>query len=346
MADGPIVLNARVAARTRISGVERWAREVGVRLHALRPDLYISLAPPPALRDRRAGQAWEQLALPALAARRQASVVFSPANLAPLAWPRNVIVVHDAAVLRDPGAYSPLYRAWHASFGLAGARRAAAIVTVSEFSRGELVELAGLDPERIAVIAGGVDGRFRPDADAQAAARRHGLGRPYVLTVATEDRRKNLGALEPVAARLRADGIDLVRAGGSRPQFAAADPARGVRTLGYVDDGELPGLYAGALAFVLPSRYEGFGLPCLEAMACGTPVVAADRGGLPEACGGAALLVDPDDPAALADAVARAAMDGKLRATLRADGVRRAAEATWERAASSVHRLLTEVAGH
>jgi glycosyltransferase involved in cell wall biosynthesis len=81
-------------------------------------------------------------------------------------------------------------------------------------------------------------------------------------------------------------------------------------------------------------------------MACGTPVVAADRGGLPEACGGAALLVDPDDPAALADAVARAAMDGKLRATLRADGVRRAAEATWERAASSVHRLLTEVAGH
>ena len=109
--------------------------------------------------------------------------------------------------------------------------------------------------------------------------------------MATQDRRKNLSVLNRTGAALAELGIELVWAGDARPQFGANGLVSGMRRLGWVADADLPGLYAGAAAFVLPSRYEGLGLPCLEAMACGAPVVAADRAALPETCGDAALLV-------------------------------------------------------
>jgi glycosyltransferase involved in cell wall biosynthesis len=307
--------------------------------------------PRPRAQRRLLGQAWEQLALPARASALQAALVFSPANLAPLAWPRNVLVMHDAAALREPQAYSRAYRAWHATAGLAAARRAIGVVTVSEFSRRELVDLAGLDPSRLTVIPGGVDARFAPGGDPARVAGRLGLTRPYVLTIATDDRRKNVEKLAPVARALAQEGIELVWAGDRRPYFATAAAGvgagvgSGVRSLGYVDDDDLPGLYAGARAFVLPSRYEGFGLTCLEAMACGTPVVAANRAALPETCGDAALLVNPDDGAALTQAVHIAATDATARVALRAAGLRRAAQFTWDRTAARLDALLTELAG-
>jgi glycosyltransferase involved in cell wall biosynthesis len=313
--------------------------------------------PRPRAQRRLLAQAWEQFALPARASALEAALVFSPANLAPLAWRRNVLVMHDAAVLREPEAYSRAYRAWHATAGLASARRALGVITVSEFSRRELIDLAGLDPSRLTVIPGGVDARFAPGADPARAARRLGLTRPYVLTIATDDRRKNVEKLAPVARALAREGIELVWAGDRRPYFAtagaggaageagAADAAGGVRSVGYVDDADLPGLYAGSRAFVLPSRYEGFGLTCLEAMACGTPVIAADRAALPETCGDAAILIDPDDPQAIAGAVMRAATDAALRDDLRRRGLARAAQFSWDRTAARVDELLSELAG-
>ena len=327
-----------------MTGVERWAHEVIGRLTALGPARYVVAQPRPRAQGRLLGQAWEQLALPAQASALQAALVFSPANLAPLAWPRNVLVMHDAAALREPQAYSRAYRTWHATAGVAAARRALGVVTVSEFSRRELIDLAGLDPSRLTVIPGGVDARFEPGADPARAAGRLGLTRPYVLTVATDDRRKNVEKLAPVARALAQEGIELVWAGDRRPYFAAAAAAAGVRSLGYVEDDDLPGLYAGARAFVLPSRYEGFGLTCLEAMACGTPVVAADRAALPETCGNAALLVDPDDGAALTQAVRIAATDAAAREALRAAGLRRAGQFSWDRTAARVDALLSRLA--
>ena len=340
-----IVLNRRAATRPTITGVERFTDAVIGRLAALGPDRYVVAEPRPRARGRLRAQAWEQAVLPARAARQRAALVFSPANLAPLAWPRNVLVMHDAAVLREPEAYSRAYRAWHARVGVAGARRAVAVITVSEFSRRELIELAGLDPTRLTVIPGGVDARFAPDADPAPAAARLGLSRPYVLTIATDDRRKNLEKLAPVAAALAREGVELVWAGDRRPYFAAAAAAAGVRSLGYVADTELPGLYAGARAFVLASRYEGFGLTCLEAMGCGTPVVAADRAALPETCGDAALLVDPDDGEALAATVLRAVSDPALRGDLRRRGLARARGFSWDETAARVDALLSELAG-
>ena len=341
----PILLNHRAATRPTITGVERWTAEVIPRLRSIAPDRYVIAEPPPAARRRARAQAWEQIALPVQAARCHARLIFSPANLAPLLWPGNVLVMHDAAVLREPAAYSRAYRLWHRYAGLAAARHAAAVITVSEFSRHELILLAGLDPDRLEVIGGGVSPAFGPDADQERAALRYGLRGPYVLTLATADRRKNLPALTVTAERLRSAGIELVRAGDTRSYFAAEAAAAGIRSVGYVDDADLPGLYAGARVFVLPSRYEGFGLTCLEAMACGVPVVAADRAALPDTCGDAATLVDPDDPDAVADAVLAAAGDHTLRAQRRAAGLSRAAAFTWERAATAVHTLLERLSG-
>jgi glycosyltransferase involved in cell wall biosynthesis len=340
----PVVIDARAAARARIGGVERWAVEMVTRLPALRPGGYVVAQPPPALAHL-PGHLWEQAALPLRARRARAALVYAPANLAPLAWPRNVVMVHDAAVIRHPEWYSRTYARLQRLMLPVIARRAVHVVTPSSFARAEVIELLGADPEKVSVIAGGVDARFHPHADPDPALRPRGLARPYVLTVGTPGPRKNLSALSAAAERLAAEGIDLVAAGGGRRYIPDA-AAPGLRPLGYVPDAELPGLYAGARAFVLPSVHEGFGLPCLEAMACGVPVVAARTAALGETCGGAALMVNPEDgQEGFADALMQILHDDGLRAQLREAGLARAAGLTWDRAARATDALLARVAG-
>jgi glycosyltransferase involved in cell wall biosynthesis len=215
---------------------------------------------------------------------------------------------------------------------------------VSEFARSELTDLLGLDPDAVTVVPGGVDPRFRPEADAATARAALGIDRPYVLCVASHTARKNLTALAPAAQALEPEGIEVVVAGGHRPQFAAEPGLDGLRLLGHVDDALLPGLYAGAEAFALPSRYEGFGLPVLEAMAAGTPVVAAATAALPDTCGGAARLVPPDGEA-FATALTGLLGDRAERARLRSAGLERATAFTWERTARGVDAVVAAVAG-
>jgi glycosyltransferase involved in cell wall biosynthesis len=329
----PVLLNARAAARPELGGVERWAREVCFRLPRLAPARYVAVRPPPAL-VHRAGHGWEQLVLPALAARRRAPLLLNPANLAPLAFPRNVVVVHDAAPLRRPEWYSPAYAAYQRALLPRIARRAVRVITVSEFSRRELAEILDVDAT---VVAGGLGPAFGPDADPEPARRAFGLARPYVLTVASRTSRKNLAVLEEAARRLALEGVELVAAGGRRPQFASETPVPGIRDVGRVPEALLPGLYGGAEAFALPSRYEGFGLPCLEAMACGVPVAAANAAALPEVCGDAAVFADPDDPVAFAGAIDAAR---RRRAELVPAGRARAMLFNWDRTARELDAVL------
>jgi glycosyltransferase involved in cell wall biosynthesis len=322
-----ILLNARAAARPELGGVERWARELAARLPETGP---YEVVRPPAVLSHRAGHAWEQVVLPARA--RHAQLLLNPANLAPVAFPRNAVVIHDAAALRKPEWYSPLYVAWQQRVLPLIARRARIVITPSDFSRREVRELVGVEAR---VVPGGVDERFHPDADPEPARAALSLTRPYVLTVASRTARKNLGSLAVAATLLHKHGIELVAAGGERPQFQP-ETTNGVRALGHVPDDHLPGLYAGAQAFVLPSYHEGFGLTCLEAMACGVPVVAANAGALPETCGDAARYADPFDHEDIAKQVEAAIGDEALRTT----GPKHASAYTWERTVRELDALL------
>jgi glycosyltransferase involved in cell wall biosynthesis len=257
---------------------------------------------------------------------------------------KSVVTIHDVIPLVLPWAF-PLRHRWVLSTALARIRKQAEMVIVpSTAAADDVVRYLQVERERISVIPMGCDARFQPVAEpARAAAmqRRYDLPRRYILFVGTLEPRKNVKTLLQAFAMLLAetpqDDLALVIAGGNgwgREDYLAAVETLGlrdrVRFTGFVEDDLLPELYRGALLFVYPSLYEGFGLPVLEAMACGTPVITSNRASLPEVAGDAALLVDPTRPEALAAAMTSIISNGELRQGLRAKGLARARAFTWD----------------
>jgi len=254
-----------------------------------------------------------------------------------------IVTVHDVLPLREPQLYSAAIRTNYRLLTPRAVRRAVRVITGSQYTRGELTELLDVDPARIDVTPYGVDSRFRPaPADPRVLRARFGIDRPFVACVGTLEPRKNLaGAVEAFARLTKHDrGTSLVVIGGRGWDAGATErAARRARApivlTGHVSDEELVGLLGSARCFLFPSFYEGFGLPPLEAMACGTPVVAADRASLPEVTGGAALLVDPEDPEAMASTVHQVLEDEALAERLRELGLRQAARYSWDACAAS-----------
>lgn len=280
---------------------------------------------------------WKHLALPLALARDRVSVFHSPTGTLPLlaACPQ-VVTIHDLFAAVEPRWFTPRIGWQLRTTQRRAAHSARAVIAVSECTRRDLVERYGVQPERVRVIYNGLDhARFRPiDVDPEAVARRFGLRHPFILCVGSLMPWRNATRLLRAASRLNYGLLFVGRDIWGTDQTARLAAERGwdwVKFAGYVSDSDLPELYAAARVFAYPSLYEGFGIPPIEAMACGTPVVASTAGALPEVLGDAALLVDPYDEDALTGALQAAAED---RGELRQRGFLRAARYTWQRAAS------------
>jgi glycosyltransferase involved in cell wall biosynthesis len=275
-------------------------------------------------------------------AGRAIDVAWAPAP-APLAASRDVplvLTVHDLSFAERPQDFTPYERLWHRLARLpALARRATRVLADSHVTAEAAIARWGLDPARVTVVAPGVDRPASPP-DVAAARARHGLPERYFLFVGALEPRKAPDVLAAAFARAGVDA-ELAVVGSGRLALEGA----GVRRLGSIASrAELQALYAGALALVMPSRAEGYGLPPLEAAACGTPSIVTDLPVLRETLGDAALRVPPDDPAALAEALERIAADDGLRARLAQSAAATVAGRTWERAAELAHAALAEAA--
>ena len=316
-------VNARFLG-ARLTGVQRFAREVVRRLAEL-TDVTVFLPGGPrseaaifpgaaVVPGRLPGPAWEQVELPMAARRARADVLLSPANAAPLWGGPNVVVLHDVTPVTHPERFTPAYRAWARWAHVQAARRAAAVVTVSPWSADEIARVVGLPRGAVHVVSQGVAPLDRPadEAAVESVRRRHAIRGPYLLAVTGDDPRKGLRHLVDVmrARRARRAAVHGNGAGRQEPELVVVGGAHGrvhapsgegtltgMRRLGHVSDEDLRALYTGALAHLAPSEAEGFGRTPLEALACGTRVVAAPYATARHALGGAAELVPLHVPA-------------------------------------------------
>jgi glycosyltransferase involved in cell wall biosynthesis len=267
---------------------------------------------------------------------------FSPGYNSPLfcAFPF-VFTIHDLSHIYCPENSSPLIRLYYATIMKRACRRAASILTVSEFTRNQIIEWSGVPAEKVVKVSCGVENAYRPGDDS------YGLTFPYLLCVSNRKRHKN--EFRVVQAFARAGlGVEMKLVFTGKPAaeladcIAQNDLTASVRFMGVVPEEKLPALYRGAKALVFPSLYEGFGFPVLEAMACGTPVVTSNTTAMPEVAGDAALLVDPTSVEQIAEAMKQVVSDHPLRRQLREKGLARVAQFSWARTVARVREVLAK----
>jgi glycosyltransferase involved in cell wall biosynthesis len=286
---------------------------------------------------------WEQALQPWAVRRAKLDLLHSPAFVGPFlsACPL-VVTVHDLSFLFFPQSFRTLNRSYLRLFTWLSLRRARRVLAVSESTKRDLVRYYGLSPAKVDVVYNGVDGAFRPLPADQVAAfrRRAGLPDRFMLFVGTLEPRKNVVRLIEAYARLPKERPPLVLVGGKGwlyeqifAQVEALNLSSQVHFAGYVLAQDLPLWYNAADLFVYPSLYEGFGLPPLEAMACGTAVITSTASSLPEVVGKAGLAVDPTDTEALAAAMGQMLTARDLREQMQAEGLAQAQKFTWARTA-------------
>jgi len=310
------------------------------------------------LGSRPARLLWEQFALPIHLRRRKIDVLHSPHHTAPLvvAGSRRVVTFHDLTFFILPDRYPRKRRIYFQSVSRATARVAAALICPSQAVRDDIVRILHVRPEKVHPIAEAAAPEFQPIKDKAALAQlrsRYGLPDRFILSVGSLEPGKNRTTLLKAYAELRKRGLEqkLVVAGQRAWKFDGdlelvedLGLQEDVLFTGYVMPEEMPALYNAADLFVFPSLYEGFGLPVIEAMACGVPVVASNVSAIPEFASEAALLIDPRDAEQLCDSMERILRDKRLAATLKRRGIERAKEFSWERAARETVAVYQEVA--
>jgi glycosyltransferase involved in cell wall biosynthesis len=328
-----IAINGRCFSR-RVTGVERYAREISKRLTSSR------IIQPKNNPGRVAGNLWEQIILPTQI--RQNEILWSPANAGPWFFRNQVITIHDASVFDHPEWFQPSFAAWTRLSWKILAKRVKAIITVSNYSCERLKFHLGIPEENIHVIHNGVGRPFEPQSQKtiDSVGRKYKLDKPYFLFVGTIEPRKNLPILLQAWESLNLKTHSLFIAGTEGRVFANDEGRETRPRQKYISDEDLPALYSGATAFVVPSFYEGFGLTALEAMACGAPVIASNTTALPEILGDAALLIDPKDPVEISNAMQKIIEDRIFANTLRERGLQLTKNFTWDQAARKIKSLL------
>jgi len=288
---------------------------------------------------------------------RPPDVLFVPAHVLPLVHPpRSVVTIHDLGYLHFPRAHRLLDRLYLDLSTRFNARAAAHIIADSQATKRDLVERYGVEPSKISVIYPGYDEEaFQPLREREAieaVKTRYGIAGDYILFVGTIQPRKNLVRLMEAFSLLKRQAADLQLVIAGKKGWLYEAIFRRVEELGlegqvvftgYVADEDLPALFSGARLFVFPSLYEGFGLPVLEAMACGVPVVCSNASSLPEVADDAALLFDPLDVVGMAAAMERVLGDERLRAKLVERGLKRARGFSWEKCARQTLAVLESV---
>jgi glycosyltransferase involved in cell wall biosynthesis len=317
------------------------------------PDGLLPIGPRTSTRVIGLPRLWTQLGLSSEMLISPPDVLFVPSHVLPLVTPaRSVVVVYDVGHRFFPRAHTLsewLYLEWAIRRHV---RTATRLLTISEASKGDLVRLYGANPDHIAVAYPAVEDRFKPatDDEIREVRSRHGLAERYVLHLGTIKPRKNLPRLVrafaearlPPDTELALGGMTTFGGGAVERAIHETGLGKRVRRLAYVPDADLPALYSGAAAVAIVSLYEGFGMPALEALACGAPLVAGNRGSLPEIVGDAGIVVDPLEVASICGGLERAVGDLPLRAVLSQAGPGRAARFDWATAARVTRRVLEQ----
>jgi glycosyltransferase involved in cell wall biosynthesis len=299
---------------------------------------------------------WTHVRLSAEMVAHRPGVLFVPSHVVPLLHPRRTVVtIHDLGYFVYPQAHTRLSRFYLRMSTWFSVRSAKRVIAISEATKRDLVKYYGMPERKIRVVYHGCDPEFKPVRDEKAledVAARYGVDRPYCLHVGTLQPRKNLGLLIEAwrMLRERIERPPALLLAGKRgwlydslfEQVSKAGLGELVRFADYVEREDLPALYSGALALTFPSLYEGFGLPPLEAMSCGTPVICSNATSLPEVVGDAGILLDPTDGGAWAEAVQRLAENADERERLSQLGLAQAEQFTWERCARETWDVLSK----
>jgi glycosyltransferase involved in cell wall biosynthesis len=359
----PLYINGRFLTQNT-TGQQRFATELvtalDLRLQAKpRPGRTVVLAPAAtspeaeaalglrAIELRRVGRLsghlWDQIDLPRHAA---SGILLSLCGTGPLLHPRHVVTIHDAAPFANPANFTRPFRLAYNVLVPALARTARRVLTVSEFSKAEIARYCGVRSGKIDVIANGGDHILRTAAD-HSVLDAYGLaGRRFLLAVGSLSVNKNFGLVVEAFNRMQRSDLVLAVAGGQHVGVFAGyrlQQTANVVPLGYVSDAALRALYEKAVCFVLPSLYEGFGIPPVEAMLCGCPTIVSTAPALLETCGDGALTCDPHDALALAGLIGRVADDPELRRRMRERGFARARRFTWDASAERLDAVLQTV---
>jgi glycosyltransferase involved in cell wall biosynthesis len=338
-----IAINGRFLGHQQ-AGEYRYANEVMSRFRGR-----VAVIRPVSTLRREVGHLWEQIVLPL---RSQGKLLWSPCGTGPVVLDRQVVTIHDVLFADYPEWFSSefvKFRNWLAPRLIRNARK---VLTVSEYSKNRIVALSGIERSRVAVVPNGVSESYWPRAaaDIVEGCAAYNIPERYILMVGSIEPRKNLPALLRAWQMTREQGtipkdVRLVIAGGigksavfGNMRMEALPDA--VTLTGYVDEKHLPALYSGSMAVVYPSLCEGFGLPVIEAMACGSPVITTKGGALPEVAGGCAELCDGTDISSIARALSRVLQSADYRKELTVRGIAWARQFSWQRSAQEIEDIL------